>query len=151
MIDLITLLTHVIALGVGFVAGSAVNWRSQKIGGMGVLVPSFKLTPRRADALLSLGVAAAVILTVYQSTTQARQLERCLEFAEEVREHRDYLAGTHREANRALLGSLVADLKAGELSPEEVIETHEEFERRMEDMDAYIENNIIDLGDAPAC
>lgn len=151
MIDLITLLTHIIALAVGFIAGSAVNWKAQKIGGMGVLVPSLNMTPRRADALLSLGVAAAVILTVYQSTTQSRQLERCLAFAEEVRDHRDHLAGSHREANRALLGSLVADLKAGELSPEEVIETHEEFERRMEEMDEYIENNITDLGDAPAC
>lgn len=151
MIDLITLLTHVIALGVGFVAGSAVNWKSRKIGGMGVLVPSFNLTPRRADVLLSLGVAAAVILTVYHSAAQTRQLERCLAFAEEVRYHRDHLAGSHREANRALLGNLVADLKAGELSPEEVIEYHEEFESRMEDMDEYIENNITDLGDAPAC
>lgn len=151
MIDPITLLTHVIALGVGFVAGSAVNWRSQKIGGMGVLVPSFNLTPRRADALLSLGVAAAVILTVYQSAAQARQLERCLEAAREVQGHRDHLAGAHREADRDLVASLVADLKAGELSPEEVIESYDEFERRMEDMDAYIEANITDLGDAPAC
>lgn len=151
MIDPITLLTHVIALGVGFVAGSAVNWRSQKIGGMGVLVPSFNLTPRRADALLSLGVAAAVLLTVYQSAAQARQLERCLEAAREVQGHRDHLAGAHREADRDLVASLVADLKAGELSPEEVIESYDEFERRMEDMDAYIEANITDLGDAPAC
>lgn len=151
MIDLITLLTHIIALGVGFVAGSAVSWKSRKIGGMGVLVPSFNLTPRRADALLSLGVAAAVILTVYYSAAQTRQLERCLAYAEEVRYHRDHLAGSHREANRVLLGNLVADLKAGELSPEEVIEYHEEFESRMEDMDEYIENNITDLGDAPAC
>lgn len=151
MIDLITILTHIIALSVGFVAGSAVNWKAQKIGGMGVLVPSLNLTPRRVDALLSLGVAAAVILTVYQSTTQTRQLERCLEAAEEIREHRDYLAGKHREANRALLDSLVADLNAGDLSPEEVMESYEEFERRMEEMDAYVEANITELEDTPAC